>query len=170
MKYLFLDLEYASSKGNNIRICEFGFVVTDENFNVLTRDNFIINPNIYKREWDWYAVKNILTRKVKEYEDCPTFNYYYYDNIVDLIKKADYIFCHSLNGDAKALNCDCLRYGLSSIDFKFYDIKGICKEYSGIEKNVSLNNILEYLKIEGEPREHDAEIDAVNTMYALKQY
>ena len=43
MKYLFFDLEYATSKGGNIKICEFGYVVTDENFQILDRDNFIIN-------------------------------------------------------------------------------------------------------------------------------
>ena len=44
MKYLFFDLEYATSKGGNIKICEFGFVITDENFKILDRDNFIIFP------------------------------------------------------------------------------------------------------------------------------
>ena len=34
-KYLFFDLEYATSKGGNIKICEFGFVITDENFKIL---------------------------------------------------------------------------------------------------------------------------------------
>lgn len=29
MKYLFYDLEYASSKGGISKICEFGYVLTD---------------------------------------------------------------------------------------------------------------------------------------------
>ena len=41
MKYLFFDLEYATSKGGNIKICEFGFVITDENFKILDRDNLL---------------------------------------------------------------------------------------------------------------------------------
>ena len=53
MKYLFFDLEYASQKGGTSKICEFGYVVTDENFNILEKDNLIINPNIYRYEWDY---------------------------------------------------------------------------------------------------------------------
>ena len=90
MKFLFFDLEYATSKGGNIKICEFGFVVTDENFKIKERDNFIINPNILREEWDWRVVRTILTRRVSEYENSPKFDEYY-DDIVELIKSADYV-------------------------------------------------------------------------------
>ena len=167
MKYLFFDLEYATSKGGNIKICEFGYVVTDENFRILDRDNLIINPNIMHEEWDWRVVRKILTRNVREYDDSPTFDEYY-DDIVKLIKDADYVFGHSLNGDAKALNCDCQRYGLPSINFKFYDIKEFYKQYNATKKDTSVTNILNDLEIEGEAGEHDAEVDAINTMYEFK--
>lgn len=167
MKYLFFDLEYATSKGGNIKICEFGYVVTDENFQILDRDNFIINPNIMRCEWDWRVVRTILTRRISEYEENPEFDYYY-DEIVKLIKEADYVFGHSINGDAKALNCDCQRYGLPSIDFKFYDIKEFYKQYNSSKNDTSVVNILNDLEIEGEEGEHDAEVDAVNTMYEFK--
>ena len=167
MKYLFFDLEYATSKGGNIKICEFGFVVTDEKFEILERDNFIINPNIFREEWDWRVVRKILTRRVSEYEDSPTFDEYY-DDIVKLIKSADYVFGHSLNGDAKALNCDCKRYGLPSIDFKFYDIKEFYKQYNSTNRDISVGNILNDLQIVGEVGEHDAEVDSFNTMYEFK--
>lgn len=167
MKYLFFDLEYATSKGGNIKICEFGYIMTDENFNISNRDNFIINPNIIKEDWDYKVVKNILTRKISEYEECPTFDEYY-DDIVNLIESADYIFGHTLNGDANALNCECLRYELPSIDFKFYDIKEFYKEYRSITEDVSVTNILKDLKVEGEFGIHDAEVDSVNTMYEFK--
>lgn len=167
MQYLFFDLEYATSKGGNIKICEFGFVITDENFNILKRDNFIINPNIIKEDWDFNVVKNILTRKIFEYEESPTFDEYYYE-ISNLIESSDYIFGHTLNSDANALNCDCLRYELPSIDFKFYDIKEFYKQYRAIKEDVSVSNILKDLQIEGENGIHDAEVDSINTMYEFK--
>lgn len=167
MQYLFFDLEYATSKGGNIKICEFGFVITDENFNILKRDNFIINPNIIKEDWDFNVVKNILTRKIFEYEESPTFDEYYYE-ISNLIESSDYIFGHILNSDANALNCDCLRYELPSIDFKFYDIKEFYKQYRAIKEDVSVSNILKDLQIEGENGIHDAEVDSINTMYEFK--
>ena len=167
MKFLFFDLEYATSKGGNKKICEFGYVVTDENFHILDRDNFIINPNIMREEWDWRVVRTILTRRISEYEENPEFDYYYHD-IVKIINEADYVFGHSLNGDAKALNCDCQRYGLPSIDFKFYDIKEFYKQYTSSKKDTSVINILNDLEIKGEDGVHDAEVDAVNTMYEFK--
>ena len=35
LKYLFFDLEYANSKGGINKICEFGYVITNENFDVI---------------------------------------------------------------------------------------------------------------------------------------
>ena len=40
MNYLFLDME--CSNGNDI--CSFGYVLADENFNVLQQNDVLINP------------------------------------------------------------------------------------------------------------------------------
>lgn len=167
MRYLFFDLEYATSKGNNVKICEFGYVITDEHFNIQDSGNYIINPNIQLEEWDWKVVKNLLHRRVKEYEEEAKFNEYY--NIISkLIKSADYVFGHTLIGDAKALNDDCLRYNLPSINFEFYDVKELYKMYSSTENSTSVVNILKELEVEAKEGQHDAEVDSINTMYALK--
>lgn len=168
MKYLFYDLEYATSKGGISKICEFGYVLTDESFNILERDNFIIDPFITREEWDWRVVRKILTRRIAEYESSPRFDEYY-DDIKKLILGADFVIGHSLNSDAKALNQDCERYELPSIDYDFYDIKLFYKQFSNTKKDTSVANMLDELKIEGEEREHDAETDAYNTMLELKQ-
>ena len=168
MKYLFFDLEYATSRGGVDKICEFGYVVTDETFKVLDKSNYIINPNIDKTEWDYRVLKKLLTRERWEYEDSPTFDKYYED-ICELIKDADYIVGHSLNGDAKALNDDCLRYNLPSIDFEFYDVKEIYKAYVNTRKDTSVSNIKKNLGITGDERAHDAEADAYNTMLEFKE-
>lgn len=167
MNLLFFDLEYATSKGGKIKICEFGYVLTDENFSVLKRDNYIINPNIAKNKWDSRVVDEILTRSIDEYKVCPTFDKYYND-IDKLLKGADLVFGHSLDGDAKALNDECKRYKLPSIDFEFYDVKKIYKIYKNDNKEISVIHILDELNIVGEEREHDAETDAYNTMLCLK--
>ena len=168
MKYLFYDLEYATSKGGNIKICEFGYVVTNEKFDVLERDNFIIDPNITRQDWDWWVIKNKLTRKVNEYENSPAFPHFY-SNIKRLIDNADYVIGHTLNGDAKAINIECQRYDMPSLDYDFYDVKNIFREYSNTKKDTSVANILVALGIDGEQNEHDAETDAYNTMIELKK-
>ncbi len=66
MRYLFYDLEYATTRGGVTSVCEFGYVVTDESFNITERGNMIINPCIYRDEWNKRVVRTILTRTVEE--------------------------------------------------------------------------------------------------------
>lgn len=137
MRYLVFDLEYATSKGGVSKICEFGYVVTNEKFEIIEKGNFIIDPYINRNEWDYRVVRKILTRKIWEYEKSPRFDEYY-DEISGLIKNANYVLGHSLDGDAKALNDDCKRYGLESINFDFYDIKLFYKAFNNSKKTYQL--------------------------------
>lgn len=139
----------------------------DENFNILEKDNLIINPNINKDEWDKYVVKNLLHKKIEEYESNLTFNYYY-QKISNLILSADYVFGHTLQGDVNALNKECERYNLSSINFTGYEIKEFYKKIKNIDHDVSVSNMLIALNTVGATPEHDAEIDAYNTMLILQ--
>ena len=166
MKILFFDLENATSKGG-AKICEFGYVVTDEQFNVTERGNFIINPNIRYNEWDWYVVRKVLTRKKNEYTKQPTFKEYY-PQIRDLMLSADYVVGHSLDGDAKAVNGECARYGLPAIDYDYYDERDVFLRYTDTVNQRSVMNILLDLGVEGDTTEHDAEADAYNTMIGMK--
>jgi len=167
-KYLVFDLEYATSRKGTYRICEFGYVLTNDKFEILKQGNFIIDPYINRNDWDWFAVRKILTRKVSYYEKQLRFDEFY-DDIKELIQESDYVFGHSLDGDATALNDECKRYELASIDFTFYDIKMFYKEYNNTKRDVSVSEILERLGIEGDTRTHDAEADAYNTMLELKK-
>ncbi len=168
MNYLFFDCEFATSKRGNVKMCEFGYVLTNEYFEILKKDNFIMNPNIKKREWDYRVVNKILTREVYEYEQNPSF-YNYYNEIVELINNSDYIFGHTLDSDANALNCECKRYGLPSINFEFYDIKEFYKIYSDDTTSTSLENMVKELDISSDKENHDGESDAFNTMLILKE-
>lgn len=167
MKILFFDLEYASCM-NGCKICEFGYVITNEKFEIIERNNIIINPNITFDEWDLWALKHILTRTRNEYEERLSFDKYY-PKIKGIIESCDFVLGHSLNNDAKALNDDCKRYNLPSIDFDFYDVKLFYKEYKNTNKEISVLNILNELDLKGEEGEHDAEVDAYNTMTEFKE-
>ena len=168
MKYLSFDLEYATSRNGSSKICEFGYVITNEKFEVLERSNFIINPRIERNEWDWKVVNEILTRPIIEYE-CGFDFVHYYPKIKKLIDDADYIIGHTLFCDAKALNDDCLRFDLPSLNFEFYDVNLIYMEFSNKQQNTSVVNILNDLDIVGEDNIHNAETDAYNTMLELKK-
>lgn len=167
MKILFFDLEFASSK-NGCKICEFGYVITNENLEIIEKNNLIINPNLANNEWDWRVLRKILTRSKQEYEERLTFKYYY-PKIKEIIYGCDYILGHSLFNDVKALNDDCLRNGKESLNFDFYDVKLFYQEYANTKREISVNNILKELNIEGQAGEHDAEVDAYNTMLEFKE-
>ncbi|MGI6595002.1 MAG: hypothetical protein ACOX24_08050 [Christensenellales bacterium] len=168
MKCLFFDLEYANSKGGAPKICEFGYVLTDENFKIIKRDNLIINPKIPRSEWDYYAVRKILTRKISEYERGYNF-VYHYDTILNLFQNADFVFAHSPNGDNRAIRGECSRYRLPQIKYIVYDVCTCYTGYSQNKKSLSVTKILEAMGIKGENKAHDAEADAFNTMLAFKE-
>ena len=44
MKYLFFDIECANCFDGKGKICEFGYVQTDENFSIIEKESFKINP------------------------------------------------------------------------------------------------------------------------------
>lgn len=167
-RYLFFDLEFASSKNYLYKICEFGYVIVDDDFNVIESNNFLINPNIGNNEWDWYVVKNMLQRPKNEYINSPTFDKYYY-HIKNLIDSSKYVFGHTTISDVKGLNDGCKRYGLPSIDFNFYDVKTIYKIFNKDSEESSLEGIIKELNIESENKVHDAQIDALNTMLILRE-
>ena len=167
MKYLFFDCEFANCFDGKEKICEFGYVMVNEKFDILYKGNLIINPNIKPNEWDWYALKKILTRKREEYESMLFFPSYHM-KIVALIKNADYILGHTIDGDVHALNCELQRYNLPCLNFEFYDIKEMFKAYADTKKTLSVENILTELGIRSDGSKHDAGVDAYNTMLELK--
>ncbi len=167
MKYLFYDLEKATSK-NCGKICEFGYVVTDEKFNVLERNNFIINPSIEDKDWDWYAVKNVLKRNKSEYINCPDFEYYY-PKIEELIESSDCVVGYSVtDDDAKTLIAECKRYGKSIISYDYIDIKPLYKYLIKSKDPIGLERILADLNVTVEDKFHDAGADAYNTLLAFR--
>ena len=66
MRYLFFDCEFANCYNGKEKICEFGYVMVDETFNVLYKGNIINNPNIKEYEWDWYALRSFTRKRVYE--------------------------------------------------------------------------------------------------------
>lgn len=169
MNYLFFDCEFATTKCGNEKMCEFGFVVANENFSILNRGNIIINPNIKSSEWDRYALKHILTRTKEEYEN-KLFFPAYHKRIISLIQKANFIFGHTINGDVHALNCELQRYNLPALDFDFYDIKEIYKVFTDTNKSVSLESILSELGIKGDDKKTMLKWIPITQCLNLKQF
>lgn len=167
MNYLVFDLEKASCKNNEFKVCEFGFVLTVENFKVIVRGNFHINPNIPGSEWDYMALRKILHYKKSHYLKQPTFDHFY-NNIKGLFNKADFIYGHTADGDVQGINDECKRYKLPPINYDFYDIKEFYKVLANVKRNIGVTELREILDIKDDDYlEHDAESDAYTTMCEL---
>lgn len=164
MKYLFFDIECC----DGIHICEFGYVITDEQLKVLDKECILMNPeaafNLTGRKGgrDLY-----LTHSEEEYRSSPTFTAYY-EKIKQLIEeKEQKIVGFSMNDDAKFLNAACKQYDLKPIEFEFFDVQRAYKKL--FDKIISLENMAKELELSVPERLHESSEDALLTLEVFKQ-
>lgn len=166
MRYLFFDIECCNGRD----ICEFGYVITDEQFNELKTEVITIDPN---------AKFNLTGRKdsrdiklffsEEKYYNSPSFSHYY-KFIKELIEQDDQIIVgHSIANDAKFLRTACKRNSLSSINFKFNDSQKMFSEYFNEDRRVSLEVAGELLEIEKPAYQHRSDLDSIQTMKFVKK-
>lgn len=167
MKFLFFDLECARTfKGGNGVICEFGYVLTDENFDVLKKDVLLIAP---ETDFNKYVVENMLAFKKEEYEAAPNFEARY-EEIKRLFEEESVaVVGHTTDVDARCLNFATKRYGLPFIDFDFYDLKKIYMHRKKDTRSVGLERMLAELKPDFKGHIHRSDDDAYATMLVLKE-
>ena len=136
MKYLFFDVECANCFDGKGKICEFGYLLTDENFNVVEKDNILINPGC---EFDkkGFAMRKIkLSMPYSEYYKREKFPYFY-PKIKELFDGAAAVG-HGTHFDAKYLLDELERYSLPGFDYRFLDTQEIVRKLYGREKNLRL--------------------------------
>ena len=119
MKYLFFDIETIMADSINPRIVSFGYVLTDETFNEISKEDIFINPQ-EKTEtinnWQW---KQDAT---KDKEGFKTF----YHKIKGLLQARDTIIVgHGTDNDVRYLSDECDRFHFEPLDFDYLDTKAI---------------------------------------------
>ena len=170
MNYLFFDIECADG---NCAICEFGYILTDDKFNVLRKRNILIDPecpfNLIGREGQDDLE---LTYPYSEY-----YKYYPFDDSYEFIKnlmtqKDLMIFGHAVNNDIGFLFKECNRYNLPLFDYTAYDIQKMLPMFDKRNKKyTSLENAFIDLvpdEIRSELKDHRACDDAMKTMLVFK--
>ena len=125
MRYLFFDIECSEGKS----MCSFGYVLTDEKFRILEKDDILMNPEAIFHTGAWgkknrEAYPGIEMAYPKEvFLKSPTFPALY-EKIKSLIEYKDQtVIGFSHKNDTVFLDNACKRYNLPSIDYDFVDVQ-----------------------------------------------
>lgn len=167
MNYLYFDVECCD--GTNI--CSFGYIITDENFNILKKEDIIINPEKgFRLGKDKFNQRINLAYSEDVFKKSPNFEYYY-QTIKDLLKSDNMVLLgHSISSDIKYLKIACERYGLEKIDLSVYDTQKFYYIYNGKYPIRGLSKIVADLSIDtGSLSEHKSCDDAQMSMLVTKE-
>ena len=122
MKYVFFDIECACVYKYTAKICAFGYTVTDENYQVLAKEDILINP---KGKFHLTGRKGsegiVLPYEYDEFKSRPCFPAVY-KKIKALLEDKDAIVLgHATHNDVNYLNLETKRFHLPSFRFSYHD-------------------------------------------------
>lgn len=170
MNYLFLDIECANCFGGIGKMCSFGYVLTDADFNILESQDIVMNPD---SEFDWYLYKNKddikLAYSQSFFRSQPNFPNHY-DKIKKLVLDSDTkIFGFGVLGDIGFVTNACERYEFPLLHFSAFDLERIIKSEDEIFG--SLDERCKILGIDNSDLQaHKSCDDAIMTMRLLKAF
>ena len=164
MRLVFFDIECAGVHKTYAKICAFGYVVCDEQFNIIEKEDILINPRGRFELTDRKGEKGItLPYEYSEFKKHPSFPAVYGRIKVLLEDKNAYVFGHAVLNDVKYLNLETRRFKLPSFKFRFNDSQLIFMTYKNdFSRQFGLESIAENLGVEFTP--HRAADDAYATM------
>lgn len=178
MKYIFFDIECANCFHGNGKICSFGYVVTDEFFNVIEKQDIVINPKarFYLPTRD-NQPEIVLAYDEKEFKASPDFTKFY-PKIRELLTDDDaIIFGFSVMSDARYIKSECERYESKILklgyddkffDYNFIDVQRIYTDLHHLENTPSLISSAASYGVTENQDIHKSDEDALFTMKVMK--
>ena len=163
MEYVFFDIECACVYKNVAKICVFGYCVADENFNIIKKEDILINPNgkfhLTNRGGDGI----VLPYDYEDFKKYPDFKKFY-PRIRELLEGEDKtVFGHAAINDVKYLNLETKRYRLPSFRFRFADTQVLYMAMTEtFDRQAGLESLTQIFEIDYTP--HCAADDAYATM------
>jgi DNA polymerase III alpha subunit (gram-positive type) len=161
MRLLSFDIECAKVYKNYSPICNFGYVIYDEHFNLIEKKDLVINPNSsFKLEGRKGREDIHLFYSKKEYQKAKSFKFFY-NKIKNILENDNQVIVnHAVMNDIIYLNNECKRYHLPIIDFKAYDTMILYQELMNYKGSISLENISKSLIESFDFISHKADEDA----------
>ncbi len=168
--FVFFDCECANTFNGAGKICSLGYVITDDDLNVIESEDVVINPEC---EFDWYLLSGKGECKLAYSKDYfrakPNFESYF-KNIKKMFTTGNrYIAGFAVDNDVGFVNSACQRYNLDLIQFRAFDVAKILEKHYGTKRK--LFQWAEFFKIDmTEFSSHKSVDDAMVTMLCLKKY
>lgn len=167
--YLFFDIECANCFNGEGKMCSFGYILTDAEFNILDSQDLVMNP---ETEFDWYLFSNkngCSLAYSKDYFRMQRPFPDYYKGIKNLMTAPSRkVIGFSSKNDLGFMVTACERYDFPVFNFATYDIAKILEKYEG--KSKKLQEWVDYFNIEKSNLvAHKSCDDAKMTMLVLKE-
>lgn len=167
MDYLFFDIECADGH----RICSFGYVLVDERFCILQKEDRLVNPHCPFRLGRYSEGPSIeLAYSKDEFYASPDFAERY-GGIAELFGVSDRMFFgHSVASDITFLADACKKYNKKRLKFDAFDTQTLYAKHDPERRIRSLETITEELGIDTNGlAEHKSCDDAEMTMLVAKR-
>ena len=148
MKYLFFDIECSNCFNDTGKMCEFGYVITDGNFKILSAHDIPMSPgqgpgNRFHLR-DRMKAEDVCLAYDEEYyfeqPELPEF----YDRIKKLMEDKETIcFAFSMKNDIRYLYDSCAKYHLPGLNYTCYDIQKFAADYLGVKGEPGLKKCVD---------------------------
>ena len=167
--FVFFDCECANNFDGIGKICSLGYVVADDELNVLESEDVVINPEC---EFDWYLFSgkgDCQLAYSKDYFRIKPNWASYYKEIKKLFTTGNrYVLGFAVGNDVGFVNSACERYKEEYINFRAFDIEPLLAQIYG-EKH-KLSEWAEKLGVNvAKFQTHKSVDDAMMTLLCLKK-
>ena len=167
--FVFFDCECANNFDGVGKICSLGYVVADDELNVLESEDVVINPEC---EFDWYLFSGkggCQLAYSKDYFRIKPNWASYYKEIKKLFTTGNrYVLGFAVGNDVGFVNSACSRYNEDFINFRAFDIEPLLAQIYG-EKH-KLGEWAEKLGVNvAKFQSHKSVDDAMMTLLCLKK-
>ena len=164
MNLVFFDIECASVYKNIAKICAFGYVLCDGQFNIIEKEDILINPKGRFHLTDGRGEHGlVLPYEYDKFKTYPIFPQVHGKIRKLLEDKNNLVFGHATINDVNYLDLETRRFNLPSFNFSFSDSQLMyMTSISDFTRQFGLEYITKDLDVDFTP--HRAADDAYATM------
>lgn len=169
-QFVFFDCECANTFDGIGKICSLGYVITDDELNIIESQDVVINPEC---EFDWYLFSGKGGCKLAYSKDYfrvkPNFAAYYKE-IKKLFTTGNRLIAgFAVGNDVGFVNSACQRYNENYINIRAFDFMPLLEQHYGQHKKLS--EWAEFFGVNvAKYQSHKSVDDAIMTMLCMKKF